>query len=212
MFLQDLKLDNNLGRQVSKIYLGDQYMIGDKKVEFKNYQLSSFTDENFILDFTTPINEDGRKCLPKVSFNNILFRSFDNDAIKWLKFMYLSFSIVRKSDFKRFRVSVKYEDKELRDFLTNETFAKIDKELTISDKDIGIQDKSWLQDQHTRIFNFDSYWLSPINTDWMFDKLEMLSFLFEDNTPRPVLTQFKQWIDFNGWVKLYAPCVATSNS
>lgn len=211
MFLQDLKL-NNHNPSIKNIYLGDQYMIGNKKVEFKNYQISGWTGENFVVVFTEPTNEDGRKYLPKVSFNTIILREFSEDATAWLKLMYLSFSIVRKSDLKRFRVSVKCEDKELRDFLTSETFASIDKELTISDKDIGIQDKSWLQSQPIELFNFDGYYLGPIKGEWMFDKLEMLSFLFEDNTPRPVLTQFKQWIDFKGWIKFSAPCIVAPNS
>lgn len=210
MFLQDLKL-NNHNPSIKNIYLGDQYMIGNKKVEFKNYQLSNFTDENFILDFTTPINEGGRKYLPKVSFNKIILQSFDADAAKWLKFMRLSFSIVRKSDLKRFRVSAEYKDEELRDFLTDGNFND-HKELTISDKEIEIQDKSWLQNQFIKTLNFDGYWLNPGNNEWMFDKLEMLSFLFEDNTPRPVLTQFKHWLDTAGFLKLTAPCVITSNS
>ncbi len=211
MFLQDLMLNNNKP-SIKNIYLGDQYMIGEKKVEFKNYQLSSWTDENFVLDFTKPINEDGRKYLPKVSFNQITLQTFDNDATKWLEFMGLSFSIVRKSDLKRFMVSINYEDKELRDFLTSKTPTYIDKELTIPDKEIEIQDKSWLQSKPIRILNFNQYFLFPINNDWMFDKLEMLSFLFEDNTPRPVLEKFKRWIDFDGWTKLYAPCVVPLNA
>lgn len=209
MFLQDLKLDNHK-ISIHHIYLGDQYMIGNKKVEFKNYQISGWTDENFVVVFTEPTNEDGRKYLPKVSFNKIILQSFEADAAKWLKVMYLSFSIVRKSDLKRFHVSVNYKDKELRDFLTSETFSSIDKELTISDKEI--QDKNWFQSQPIKLFNFDNYYLGPIKGEWMFDKLEMLSFLFEDNTPRPVLTQFKQWIDFKGWIKLTAPCIVTSMS
>lgn len=211
MFLQDLKLDNHK-ISIHHIYLGDQYMIGDKKVEFKNYQISGWTDENFMVNFTEPVNDAGRKFLPKVSFSKIIFREFSTDVIAWLKLMYLSFSIVRKSDLKRFRVSVKYEDKELRDFLTSETFTFIDKELEVIDKGISTQDKNWLQSQPIKLFNFDGYYLGPIKGEWMFDKLEMLSFLFEDNTSRPVLTQFKQWIDFNGWVKLYAHCIVTSMS
>lgn len=210
MFLQDLKL-NNHDPSIENIYLGDQYMIGNKKVEFKNYQLSSFTDENFILDFTTPINEDGRKYLPKVSFNQIVLPEFDSDAAKRLKFMSLSFSIVRKSDFKHFRVLINYEDKGLRDFFTNGNF-NTHKEVTISNEEIEIQDKNWLQNQFIKTYNFDGYVLYVGNDEWMFDKLELLSFLFEDNTPRPVLTQFKQWIGFKGWIKLTAPCIVTSNS
>lgn len=205
MFLQDLKLDNHK-ISIDHIYLGDQYMIGDKKVEFKNYQISGWTDENFMVNFTEPVNDAGRKFLPKVSFSKIIFQSFDADATKWLKFMRLSFSIIRKSDFKRFRVSVKYEDKELRDFLTSETFTSIDKELEVYDKGISTQDKNWLQSQPIKLFNFDRYYLGPIKGEWMFDKLEMLSFLFEDNTPRPVLTQFKHWLDTTGFLKLTAPC------
>lgn len=205
MFLQDLKL-NNHDPSIENIYLGDQYMIGNKKVEFKNYQLSSFTDENFMVNFTEPVNDAGRKFLPKVSFSNIIFWEFSKDVTAWLKLMNLSFSIVRKSDLKRFSVSVKYEDKELRDFLTSETFTSIDKELEVIGKGISTQDKNWLQSQPIKLFNFDGYYLGPIKGEWMFDKLEVLSFLFEDNTPRPVLTQFKHWLDTAGFLKLTAPC------
>lgn len=211
MFLQDLKL-NNHDRSISNIYLGDQYMIGNKKVEFKNYQISGWTDENFVVVFTEPTNEDGRKYLPKVSFNKIMFQSFEADAAKWLKVMYLSFSIVRKSDLKRFPVLVQYKDKELRDFLTSETFTFIDKELKVYDEGISTQDKNWLQSQPIRLFNFDEYYLHPIKGEWMFDKLNASSFIFEDNTPRPTLTQFQRWLDTDGGLKLTAPCIVASNS
>lgn len=211
MFLQDLMF-NNHNTAIKNIYLGDQYMIGNKKVEFKNYQISGRTNENFVVLFTDPINEDGRKFLPKVSFSSIFLRSFEVDATKWLKFMYLSFSIVRKSDLKRFRVSANYWGQELRSFLANKSPIIKNTRLTISDKDIGIQDKSWLQSQYISMFYFDDYWLSPDNNEWMFDKLEMLIFVFEDNTPQPVLTQFKHWLDTAGFLRLTAPCVVTSNS
>lgn len=210
MFLQDLKL-NNHNPSIKNIYLGDQYMIGDKKVEFKNYQISSFTDKNFILDFTTLINEDGRKYLPKVSFNHITIMEFDSDVTKWLKFMSLSFNIVRKSDLKHFHVSINYEDKELRDFFTGGNFND-HKEVTISNEEIEIQDKNWLQNQFIKTICFDAYLLYVGNNEWMFDKLELLSFRFDDNTPRPVLTQFKQWIGFKGWIKFTSPCIVASNS
>ncbi len=205
MFLQDLKL-NNHDQSISNIYLGDQYMIGTKKVEFKNYQIFSMTDKNFVVNFTEPVNDTGRKFLPKVSFSKILLRSFEADATKWLKFMYLSFSIVRKSDLKRFTVSVQYKDKELRDFLTSETFTFIDKELKVYDEGISTQDKNWLQSQPIRLFNFDGYYLHPIKGEWMFDELNVSSFIFEDNTPRPTLTQFQRWLDTDGWLKLTAKC------
>lgn len=159
-----------------------------------------------MVNFTEPVNDAGRKFLPKVSFSKIIFQSFEADAAKWLKVMCLSFSIVRKSDLKRFSVSVKYEDKELRDFLTSETFTSIDKELEVIGKGISTQDKNWLQSQPIKLFNFDGYYLGPIKGEWMFDKLEILSFLFEDNTPRPVLTQFQHGLDTDGWLKLTAPC------
>ncbi|MFR9293623.1 MAG: hypothetical protein ACLVLR_01685 [Turicibacter sanguinis] len=205
MFLQDLKLDNHK-ISIHHIYLGDQYMIGSKNVEFKNYQISGWTDENFMVNFTEPANDSGRKFLPKVSFSNIFALPFDKDTTEWLKSMCLSFSIVRKSDLKRFNVSVEYSDKELRDFLTSKTIISIDKELEVYDERTSTQDKNWLQSQPIRLLTFDGYYLYPIKGEWMFDKLEDLSFIFDDKTPQPVSAQFQHWLDTIGRLQLTAPC------